>query len=542
MANRSHDLTHVRHPVCGTRGMVATTEPLATSAGIEILREGGNAADAAIATTAALAVVEPNNTGLGGDCFALYFDASTKEITALNGSGRSPAALSINRLKEDGLGDGWTSDHAHTVTVPGACAGWFDMRERHGSMDMSALLAPAVRLAEEGFPVAPFNSRLWDIGVRGQLGRSRGGKELMIDGRAPRAGELFRNPTMANSLRMIAGGGRDTFYRGAIGEKIVAAVQEHGGALAMDDLASHTSSWDEPISVEYRGLRVWECPPNGQGIASLLALNLLRELDLKGQDPMGPERFHLMIEAMRLSFSDARFHVADPAKQRVPIAELLSSRYAATRLRELDPSRASLDIEHGSPLASSDTVYFCCVDAAGNACSFINSNYQAFGTGIVAEGTGFSLQNRGFGFSLDPSHPNALEPGKRPYHTIIPGMLTHDSDGSLWGPFGVMGGYMQPQGHMQVVVALADDGLDPQAALDRARFNIVDGTAGGGVNVEPGVPEATLSALADMGHPISRSAGLAQVLYGRGQVIRREPDGVLWGGTDPRADGCVMTL
>ncbi|MEO1916689.1 MAG: gamma-glutamyltransferase, partial [Myxococcales bacterium] len=237
MANLSHDLTQVRHPMCGTRGMVATTEPLATSAGIEILRAGGNAADAAIATTAALAVVEPNNTGLGGDCFALYFDAATKEITALNGSGRSPAALSINRLKEDGLGDGWTSDHAHTVTVPGACAGWFDMRERHGSMEMSALLAPAVRLADEGFPVAPFNSRLWDIGVRGQLGRSRGGKELMIEGRAPRAGERFRNPTLADSLRMIAGGGRDAFYRGAIGEKIVAAVQEHGGALAMDDLA-----------------------------------------------------------------------------------------------------------------------------------------------------------------------------------------------------------------------------------------------------------------------------------------------------------------
>lgn len=522
--------------------MVATTEPLATAAGIEILAAGGNAADAAIATAAALAVVEPNNTGLGGDCFALYFDAEARTVSALNGSGRAPAGLTIDRLIEEGMRDGWPSNHAHTVTVPGACAGWFDFIGRHGSRAMDALLAPAIRLAEEGFPVAPFNSRLWDFGVRGQLGCSRGGKELMIDGRAPRAGQRFRNPTMANSLRTIAAGGRDAFYRGPIGEKIVAVVQEHGGSLAMEDLENHTSTWDEPVSVEYRGLRVWECPPNGQGIASLLALNLLRELDLADQDPLGPERFHLMIEAMRLAFADARFHVADPAMQPVPVDELLSQAYAQERLKKLDLKRANLDFEHGSPLASSDTVYFCCVDAQGNACSFINSNYQAFGTGIVAEGTGFSLQNRGFGFSLDPAHPNALAPNKRPYHTIIPGLITRDADGSLWGPFGVMGGYMQPQGHMQVVVALADDGLDPQAALDRARFNIVDGTAGGGVQVEPGIPDATLEALAQMGHPIARSSGLAQVLFGRGQVIRREPDGVLWGGTDPRADGCVMTL
>ena len=420
------------------------------------------AADAAIATAAALAVVEPNNTGLGGDCFALYFDAETKRISALNGSGRSPAALTIERLAREGLADGWPSDHAHTVTVPGACAGWFDLLERHGSMSMETLLAPAIRLADDGFPVAPFNSRLWEIGVRTQLHRSRGGRELMIDGRAPRPGERFRNPTLADSLRTIASGGRDAFYRGPIGEKVVAAVREHGGALAMEDLSSHVSTWDEPISVEYRGLRVWECPPNGQGIASLLALNLLRQLDLAGQDPLGPERLHLLIEAMRLAFADARHHVADPAKQAVPTEALLSPAYAAERLALLDPRRASLDVRYGSPFASSDTVYFCCVDARGNACSFINSNYQAFGTGIVAQGTGFSLQNRGFGFSLDPAHPNALAPGKRPYHTIIPGLITREVDGSLWGPFGVMGGFMQPQGHVQVLLALLDDAADPR--------------------------------------------------------------------------------
>jgi gamma-glutamyltranspeptidase/glutathione hydrolase len=536
------DLTKTRHPMCGTRGMVATTEPLATAAGIEILAMGGNAADAAIATAAALAVVEPNNTGLGGDCFALYFDAQTARVSALNGSGRAPEALSIDLLVQQGLGSGWPADHAHTVTVPGACAGWFDLLERHGSSAIDALLEPAIRLAEEGFAVAPFNSRLWDLGARTQLGRSPGGRELMIDGRAPRAGERFANPTMARSLRAIAAGGSDAYYKGEIGERIVSVVQSLGGVLSMDDLAAHESTWEEPLSVEYRGLRVWECPPNGQGIASLLALNIVRQFDLDGHEPLGAERLHLLIEAMRLAFADARYYVADPSKQSVPIEQLLSDTYAAERAALLDPKRASLDRLRGSPVASSDTVYFCCVDVAGNACSFINSNYQAFGTGIVAEGTGFSLQNRGFGFSLDPTHPNALEPGKRPYHTIIPGLLTRESDGSLFAPFGVMGGYMQPQGHLQVVVGLADDELDPQAALDRPRFNILDGMAGGGVRVEPDIPDATLRTLADRGHPIERSDGLAQVLFGRGQIIRREPDGVLWGGTDPRADGCVMTL
>lgn len=536
------DLTLVRHPMCGTRGMVATTEPLATAAGIRVLTSGGNAADAAIATAAALAVVEPNNTGLGGDCFALYFDAQTQEITALNGSGCAPAALSIERLADEGITGELPSHHAHTVTVPGACQGWFDFHARHGSQEMAALLEPAIELARGGFPVAAFNSRLWEIGVKSQLHRSRGGRELMLDGRAPRAGERFRNPTMAASLQAIAEGGADAFYRGRIGEAIVAAVQEHGGALSEADLANHVSSWEDPISVEYRGLRVHECPPNGQGIASLIALNMLRRCDLEGQDPLGADRLHLLIELMRLAFADARAFVADPAKQAVPVHELLSDSYAIERLALFDPKCASLDREAGSPLGHSDTVYFCCVDEAGNAASFINSNYMAFGTGIVPEGTGFSLQNRGHGFSLDPDHPNALEPGKRPYHTIIPGMITRESDGSLYAPFGVMGGFMQPQGHLQVVVGMADDGLDPQAALCRPRFNIQDGTAGGAVNLEPGIPSETLEELRARGHVIQHSTGLAQVLFGRGQIIQRDEAGVLWGGTDPRADGCVMVV
>ncbi|HEB91680.1 MAG TPA: gamma-glutamyltransferase, partial [Deltaproteobacteria bacterium] len=425
---------------------------------------------------------------------------------------------------------------------PGACAGWFDLHARHASRPMDELLEPAIRLAEEGFPVAPFNSRLWALGVATQLGRSPGGRELMIDGRAPRPGERFRNPTLARSLRLLARDGREAFYAGELGERIVSTVRAQGGVLEMSDLESHQSSWETAISTEYRGLRVWECPPNGQGIASLLALNLLRNVDLAGQDPLGAERLHWLIEAMRLAFADARHHVADPTRQRVPTEALLSDAYAKERLAEIDPRHANPDIRFGRPFAASDTVYFCCVDQEGNACSFINSNYMAFGTGIVPEGTGFSLQNRGFGFSLDPRHPNALEPGKRPYHTIIPGLITRESDGSLWGPFGVMGGYMQPQGHLQVVVAVADDGLDPQAALDRPRFNITDGTANGDIKLEPGIPSRTLQRLEEMGHPIRSSSGFAQVLFGRGQMIRRESDGVLWGGTDPRADGCVMIV
>ena len=534
------DLTQQRHPSCATRGMVATTEPLATAAGVRVLSNGGNAADAALATAAALAVVEPNNTGLGGDCFALHFDASTKAITALNGSGRAPAALTLERLAADGIEGELPAFHAHTVTVPGACAGWFDFHQRHASKPMAELLEPAIELAREGFPVAPFNSRLWEIGVRSQLHRSRGGQELMVDGRAPRAGERFSNPTLAKTLETIAEGGAEAFYRGAIGEAIVAAVREHGGVMIEADLASHASSWEEPISIEYRGLRVHECPPNGQGIASLIALNMLRLCELEGQEPLGVERLHLLIEAMRLAFADARHYVADPAVQAVPVRELLSEAYARERLRAFDPKRAVIDRVAGRPLASSDTVYFCCVDAAGNAASFINSNYMAFGTGIVPDGTGFSLQNRGHGFCLEPDHPNALAPGKRPYHTIIPGLLTNEADGSLYGPFGVMGGFMQPQGHVQVVVAMADDGLDPQAALDRPRFHLEAGTANSPLKLEPGVPTSTLEALRALGHEVEHSAGFAQVLFGRGQIIQRDASGVLWGGTDPRADGCVM--
>ncbi|MHC4607446.1 MAG: gamma-glutamyltransferase family protein [Planctomycetota bacterium] len=515
-----------RPAVTARRGMAASSQTFASGAGIGILRAGGNAADAAVAMAAVLNLTEPTSTGIGGDCFALTFDAQTKKITALNGSGRAPARLTPEHLRED------APYHANTVTVPGACAGWCDLIERHGSMPLSDVLAPAIGLAEEGFPVAPITAHFWAAGA-GRLTSD----EMKIDGRAPRAGETFRNPGLARTFRAVADGGKDAFYRGAIAGAIVRTLREHGGVMEGADLAEHESTWEEPISTTYGPLRVWECPPNGQGLAALLALNLLKGFDLAP----GPGRWHLMVEAMRLAFADARWYVSDPTFGEVPVDALLSNEYAEKRRRLIRPDRTTLDSPHGSP--SGDTVYFCTVDGRGNACSFINSNYMGFGTGIVPPGRGFTLQNRGHNFTLDPAHPNAPAPRKRPYHTIIPGMLTREEDGSLYGPFGVMGGFMQPQGHVQAAVGLVNDGLDPQEALDRARFCLRPAEAGGKVHLEEGAPGEVAGALREKGHAVvSGVTGFGRAMFGRGQVIRREPEGLLVGGSDPRADGCALGL
>lgn len=536
------DFASRRSPVLGRGGMVATSQPLASAAGLSILRAGGNAADAAVATAAALNVTEPTSTGIGGDCFALYYDAKTRKVTAINGSGRAPAALTLDLLKKQGMAE-LPMFHAHTVTVPGAAAGWSDLIAAHGRLSLADVLAPAIALAEEGFPVAPLTSYFWGRGAANQLAAAPNGNELLIEGRAPRPGELFRNPGLARTLRAVAEGGARAFYEGEIAEAIVAVLAQAGGAMRAEDLAGHHSTWDEPIHADYRGYRIWECPPNGQGLAALLALNILEHFELAGQDPLGAERWHLMIEAMGLAFADTRWFVADPATNPAPLEALLSRPYAAQRAALMDAQRAVADVQRGRPTAGTDTVYLSVVDGEGNACSFINSNYHGFGTGIVPKGWGFTLQNRGYGFSLDPAHPNALAPGKRPYHTIIPAMITHANSAELFACYGVMGGYMQPQGHMQVAVSLIDDGLDPQAALDRPRFCIEEGDAGLAVSVEEGVPAATQVQLAEMGHSVRQVGGLQRAVFGRGQIILREKDtGVLWGGSDPRADGLAMTL
>ncbi len=529
-----------RSPVLGRHGMVAASQPLAVQAGITTLKKGGTAADAAVAVAAALNVTEPTSTGLGGDCFALYYAAAEKRVYALNGSGRAPQALTLERLNKEGLNP-LPPFHPYTVTVPGACAGWCDIVEKFGRLPLTEILAPAIQLAEEGFPVSPITAYFWQRGAERQLRKAVNGMELTVDGWGPDAGEIFRNPGLARSLRLIAEGGKTAYYEGPIAEAIIAILKESGGCMQPSDLAAHHSTWEEPISTIYRDKRVWECPPNGQGLAALLALNILRGFDLSEYSPLSPHRYHLEIEAMRLAFADARWYVADPAFSPAPLEQLLSEDYAQTRRRLIDPQKTVPAPPRGSINMGNDTVYFSVVDGDGNACSFINSNYMGFGTGIVPRGWGFSLQNRGHNFSLDHRHPNALAPGKRPYHTIIPAMATQAEDNSLYASFGVMGGFMQPQGHVQVITALLDDDLDPQAALDRPRFCIDADDPSGTVSLEDGIPAFTANALQDRGHKIKLVSGWERALFGRGQVILRHPEGgVLWAGSDGRADGCAI--
>jgi gamma-glutamyltranspeptidase/glutathione hydrolase len=426
---------------------------------------------------------------------------------------------------------------------------------------MADVLAPAIRLAEQGFPVAPTTAYFWARGAERQLVQALNGHELTIAGRGPNPGEIFRNPGLARTFRKVAEGGKAAFYLEEIAEAIVDVIHKSGGCLSLDDLANHQAAWDEAISTDYRGYRVWECPPNGQGLTALVGLNILEGFDLSGLAPLSVERLHLQIEALRLAFADTRWYVADPHFADIPLDQLLSKTYADERRKLIDLAKATIDQQRGTPVAASDTVYLTVVDGDGNACSFINSNYMGFGTGIVPQGWGFTLQNRGHNFSLDPAHPNALAPGKRPYHTIIPGMITKDGglktdDGKhsspvprpqtgeeLFASLGVMGGFMQPQGHLQIASALIDDGVDPQGALDRPRFIIKDGTAGGVVGLEQGIPQDVIKQLEGMGHSTEKIGGYARAIFGRGQVIIRDSgNGTLWGGSDPRADGCAMSL
>ncbi len=526
-----------RSPVLTTGAMVATSHPLAAQAGLEILRTGGNAADAAVAVAATLNVVEPMSTGVGGDCFALYYDAHSRSVTALNGSGRAPTALTLDDLRREGLTH-IPEGSVHSITVPGTVRGWADLLERHGRMTLADVLKPAIHYAEGGYPVSPIIAHGWQQSAR-NFRPEDAPHDFLPAGRAPRAGEVVRLPTLARTLRAIAEGGPAAFYEGPIAEAIAARVQAAGGRMTTADLQTHTSTWETPISTEAYGVRVYECPPNGQGLAALLALNITRTFDLSSM-PYA-DRLHVLIEAMRLAFADARHYVADPAFAPAPLDALLSEAYAANRRATIDLARAMQPPSFGRPLAASDTVYLTVVDQEGNACSFINSLYRGFGSGLVVREAGIALHNRGALFSLDPEHPNRLEPGKRPYHTIIPAMATRD--GELVASFGVMGGFMQPQGHLQVVTALFGDGLDPQAALDRPRFCILDGEPGGQIAVEDGIPFDVLASLAARGHRLVPVTGADRTLFGGGQIILRDPaSGALWGGSDPRKDGAAVAM
>lgn len=522
-----------RSPVLAKNGMVATSQPLAAQAGLQMLINGGNAVDAAVAAAAVLNVVEPESTGVGGDLFALIWLDREKQVRALNGSGRAPAAANIGQLRAAGYAQ-MPTDGVFSVSIPGAVHGWETILDAYGTMPLAAVLRPAIRYAEEGFPVTDYIAYQWS-GQQERLAALPSGQEMLLNGRPPRQGEVMRLPTLARTLRAIAEGGSDAFYRGEIAAKIADFVQEQGGWIAVEDLAAHTSDWDEPISTDYRGVTCWECPPNGQGIAVLEALNIVEGFDLAAMRPQTVDTYHHLIEAMRLAFADAHRYVADPRQAAVPIAQLTDKGYAAQRRGLIDPARAMDYAPFGDLPAGGDTVYISCVDGAGNACSFINSIYINFGSGLVVPNTGIVLQNRASLFSLDPEHPNALAPGKRPYHTIIPAMAT--IDGELHLCYGVMGGFMQPQGHLQVICNLTDFGMEPQQALNALRFQVIGDTT----LIEEGLAPEVVSGLQGRGHNLQQIRGHARVGMGGGQIIRRHPEsGVLWAGSEPRKDGCAV--
>eukprot|EP00850_Spirogloea_muscicola_P001341 SM000005S17138 [mRNA] locus=s5:336226:339832:- [translate_table: standard] len=573
------DFASRRSPVYGLRGAVASSQPLASAAGLRILQAGGNAADAAVAMAAALNVTEPCSTGIGGDAFALWYDARRRAVESVQGNGRSPAALTLELAKERGCKHMLPPLHAITVTVPGAAAAWADIVEKYGHLSLAEVLQPAIELAEGGYPVSPVTAAQWELGIPQLLQGGPHAGDMLYEGtRAPRPGEVMRLPLLAKTFRALAAEGKAGFYEGRVAAAIVEAVQALGGVLALEDLAAHRTAFEAPICSTYRGLRVWEVPPPTQGVAALEALNIMEAYGDVGKLPRGsPEYLHIAIEAMRMAFADSLTHVADPFHAPCPTDDLLSKEYAASRAK-LIQTKQSVAIEAGLPTrpGGADTVYFAVVDGDGNGCSMINSNYWGFGTGIIPAGCGFTLQNRGHSFSLDAGHPNCVGPRKRPYHTIMPGLTTTSAPasgqgvagnteygnqttlkggdaGDLHSVFGVMGGFMQPQGHMQVISNLVDFGLNPQAALDAPRFCI-----GGLPCLEAGHgphPVATsffyledgpnrvavAGALRAMGHRVELATGAARVHFGRGQVILRDPKtGVLCAGSDPRADGCAM--
>ncbi|KAF2737018.1 gamma-glutamyltranspeptidase [Polyplosphaeria fusca] len=577
-----------RSVVHSTKGIVSCTQPLAAAAGIEILRKGGNAADAAVATAAAINVTEPGSTGIGGDMFCLFYDAKTKKVHAMNGSGRSGEKVTLEQIRKDlKIPDGKQGkipmNSVHAVTVPGAPAGWIDTVQKFGSgkVTMEDVLEPAIELAEKGFPVSELSATFWKNSEAEIRRASPNGSEMLKkdpaakDGcRAPKAGEMMKNPTMANTFKLLAKHGKKGFYEGEVAEQIVKVVSDLGGHLTLDDLKNHADVGSEPvdaISLKYtgqgigeqtggHGIELWEHPPNGQGIVALMALGILQELEKTGKisrwspdDHNSTKHLHATIEALRIAFADAHWFVTDPNVVKVPSAELISSSYLAERAKLFNPKKTISSPVHGSPAhLQSDTVYFCASDSEGNAISFINSNYGGFGTAIIPKGCGFTLQNRGANFSLTEGHPNVLAPRKRPYHTIIPGLVTYPKDQSLHSVYGVMGGFMQPQGHVQVLLNQEVFKLDPQAALDSPRFCIgagmpkEDGTLGDAtIYLEEGIHPQVVKELRALGHNIEQLSGYERAMFGRGQIIRQHFDDIdgdmVWSGaSDLRGDGAAF--
>ncbi len=536
-----------RSEVIAPQAMAATSQPLATQIALDVMKQGGNAIDAAIAANAALGLMEPTGCGIGGDLYAIVWSAKDKKLFGLNASGRAPKGLSLAQLQTEVKKLNRSDIPPYgmlPISVPGAVDGWFELHQKFGSLPMPQVLQPAIHYAEQGFPVSELIAYYWNASVprlSEQPGDFKG--TFTINGKAPQTGEIFKNPALANTYKQLAAGGRDAFYKGEIARKIDAFMQKQGGYLRYDDFASHSSSWVEPVSVNYRGYDVWELPPNGQGIAALQMLQILKNFDLKSMGYNSPDSLHTMIEAKKLAFEDRAKYYADQDFVKVPVQQLISEQYGRERAKLIGP-KAAQRVDAGNPhLYTGDTIYLTTADKHGNMVSLIQSNYRGMGSGVVVPGLGFGFQDRGQMFSLDPKHHNVYAPGKRPFNTIIPAFIT--KDGQPYVSFGVMGGAMQPQGHVQIVVNMIDYGMNLQEAGDAARWQHLgsteptDGSAmylqnGGYTEMERGVPWQTIQQLMQRGHDVRYGFGG----FGGYQAIKREPNtGVYYGASESRKDG-----
>jgi len=528
-----------RSPVLATEAMAATSQPLATQVALEVMRSGGNAIDAAIAANAMLGLVEPTGNGIGGDIFAIVWDAKSQKLYGLNGSGRSPKSLSRQWFIDNGY-EKIPSHGPLPVSVPGTVDGWFMLHDRFGKLPMKQLLQPTIDYAEKGFPVSQLIAYYWNRSVPILSEFPGFAEQFTIDGRAPKAGEIWRNPNLANTLKAIAKGGREAFYEGELARTMADYMQANGGFLSYQDLASHQGEWVDPVSTNYRGYDVWELPPNGQGIAALQILNIMEQHDLSSMSHDSAEYVHLFTEAKKVVFEDRAKYYADPAFNQLPVAQLISKDYARKRAQLIDLERAGKHYPAGNlALEQGDTIYLTTADKDGNMVSLIQSNYRGMGSGMTPPGMGFIFQDRGEMFSLEAGHFNVFEGGKRPFHTIIPAFVTQN--GKPWMSFGLMGGAMQPQGHAQIVINMIDFGMDVQAAGDAPRIHHTGSSEptgeqmhdGGVLNLETGFPYATIRALMRKGHKIQFANGP----YGGYQAIRRAENGVYWGASESRKDG-----
>ena len=529
-----------RSEVIARNGMAATSQPLATQVALDILKQGGNAIDAAIAANAVLGLMEPTGNGIGGDLFAIVWDAKTKKLYGLNASGRSPRSLTLDYFKKQGL-EKIPSHGPLPVTVPGCVDGWFELHKKFGNLSMKENLAPAIEYAREGFPLSELIAYYWNRSAP-FLKKYEGFKEtFMPNGRAPKKGEVFKNPNLANTLEKIAKGGRDVFYKGELAKTMAAFMKRVGGFLSYQDLASHKSDWVEPVSTNYRGYDVWELPPNGQGIAALQILNILEGYDIQGWGFGSKEYIHHFIEAKKLVFEDRAKFYADPDFNQIPLKELISKEYAAQRRALINPQRAARRYDAGNPaLLAGDTIYLTTADKDGNMVSLIQSNYRGMGTGLSPDGLGFIFQDRGELFDLEEGNFNTYAPGKRPFHTIIPAFITKDDKPFM--SFGVMGGATQPQGHAQIVINIIDFGMNIQEAGDAPRIlhqgssqpTGEEMTNGGSVYLESGLPYEVYRDLREMGHRIGTNVGS----FGGYQGIMLDWENkVYYGASESRKDG-----